>query len=120
MSQEEIQTFETLVQDFNEVTPEEAEALLESGDGNILFIGRETCPFCRKFIVTLHEAANQADLVINFLHSQKEEHEEETQKLRDKYGVPTVPGLLYGAKDGVKVVCDSSLSVEDILSFVEA
>lgn len=118
--EQDIQQFETLAQQFNPVTPSEAEALLEAGDGNIVFIGRETCPYCRKFIVTLHEAAGKANLQINFLHSQKEEYDEETQALRDQYDVPTVPGLLYGAADGVKVACDSSLTVGEILEFVEA
>lgn len=116
----DVEQFLTLVEQFNPVTPDEAEALLEAGEGNILFIGRETCPYCRKFIVTLHEAASQENLQINFLHSEAEAYIEKTNELRDKYDVPTVPGLLYGGKDGVDVVCDSSLSVSEILEFVHA
>lgn len=117
---EDIKQFETLAEQFNAVTPDEAEALLEAGEGNILFIGRETCPYCRKFIVTLHEAATRENLNINFLHSENETYLDRTNELRDKYNVPTVPGLLFGGEDGVDVVCDSSLSVSEILEFVHA
>ena len=42
----------------------------------------------------------------------------EIQSFRQKYGIPTVPGLLVAKGGEARVVCDSSISVEDIIAFV--
>lgn len=117
--EQDIQRFETLAQNFNPVTPAEANKLIEAEEGHIIFVGRETCPYCRKFIVALSEAAGEANLVINYLHAEKADYIEETKKLRETYDVKTVPGLIFSDEDGVQVVCDSSLSKEEILKFVK-
>lgn len=109
------------VQVFNEVTPEKADSLLEAKEGNIVYIGRETCPYCRKFVRKLSPLAEENDLHINYVHAQHPEYEEQIKELRDKYDVPTVPGLLYSSESaGVLVKCDSSMSEEEILKMIEA
>lgn len=106
---------------FKETTPAEAEKLLEAKDGNIVYIGRETCPYCRKFVEKLSLLAEEHDLEVNYVHSQHPEYEEQVNKLRDKYHVPTVPGLLYSSETaGLVVKCDSSLKPEEILEIVES
>ena len=109
------------VQVFNEVTPEKADSLLEAKEGNIVYIGRETCPYCRKFVIKLSPLGEENDLHINYVHAQHPEYEEQIKELRDKYDVPTVPGLLYSSESaGVLVKCDSSMSEEEILKMIEA
>lgn len=114
------QEFLQLAESFNEVTPEKAEELLEAGQGNIVFVGRETCPFCCQFIPRLHQVAQDQDLTINFLHSQHPDYLEAISDFREKYEVPTVPALLYSddSTDGVKSISDSSMSEADIKSFI--
>lgn len=106
---------------FKETTPEEADRLLEAKDGNIVYIGRETCPYCRKFVDKLSLLAEEHDLEVNYVHSQNPEYADEVDELREKYDVPTVPGLLYSSESaGFVVKCDSSLKPEEILEIVEA
>lgn len=109
------------VKGFKETRPEEAEELLEAKDGNIVYIGRETCPYCRRFVKKLSPLAEEHNLTIHYVHAQHPEYEEQVDELRDKYDVPTVPGLLYSSESaGMVVKCDSSLEPEEILEIVEA
>jgi len=106
---------------FNEIRPEEADELLEAKEGHIVYIGRETCPYCRRFVKTLSPLAEENDLKVNYVHSEHPNYEEEVDELREKYDVPTVPGLLYSSESaGLVVKCDSSLDADEILDIVEA
>lgn len=117
----EIEQYLDEVKVFNEVTPEEAETLLEAKEGNIVFIGRETCPYCRRFVRKLSPLAEEKDLEVNYVHSQNPKYREQVDALREKYDVPTVPGFLYSSEQaGIVVKCDSSLEAEEILEIVEA
>ncbi|MBF6977700.1 hypothetical protein IU403_00905 [Aerococcaceae bacterium zg-BR22] len=103
---------------FIEVSPEEATTLLQEKAGGILFIGRETCPYCRRFVSKLSKVAKDHQLNVHYLHSQSPKYDANAiQELRDQYGVKTVPGFLYAGEDGVRVRCDSSMSEEEILAF---
>ena len=42
------------VQDLKKVSSKEAHQLLSNEDLAIVYIGRSTCPFCRKFVKTLN------------------------------------------------------------------
>lgn len=108
--------FVQAVQDFIETTPQEAETLLNQA-GTIIFVGRKSCSYCWRFAATLHEVQQQKDLTIYWLNSEANEYYEELQNLRSKYGVVTVPGLLYSNHSGVQVRCDSSMSSEEIINF---
>lgn len=118
---QEIERYLEEVKVFHETTPATADELLEANAGNIVYIGRETCPYCRKFVRKLSPLAEEKNLVVNYVHSQHPEYEDKVNELRDKYKVPTVPGLLYSSKTaGLVVKCDSSLTPEQILEIVEA
>ena len=105
------QEFFEAVEKFEKKSIKEVESLISSGEEVVLFIGRPTCPYCRRFAPKMNEA-RQA------LNSEDVTQLNEIQSFRQKYGIPTVPGLLV-AKDGeARVVCDSSISVEDIIAFV--
>ncbi len=107
------------VANFEEVTAEKAQELVEARAGHIIFVGRETCPFCRKFVKTLSEVAKAHALHIYFVHSQRAGSEEQLKIFRDHYGIATVPALLYSDQETpVRVRCDSSMSADEILEFV--
>ena len=106
---------------FNEIRPKKAEELLEAKEGHIVYIGRETCPYSRRFVDTLSPLAEENDLEVNYVHSEHPNYEEEVNELREKYDVETVPGFLYSSESaGIVVKCDSSLDAQEILDIVEA
>lgn len=119
--QQEIEQYLEQVEVFKETRPGEADNLLEEKAQNIIYIGRETCPYCRRFVRKLSPLAEEYGLGVHYVHAQHPDYAEEVQQLRDKYDVPTVPGLLYSSESaGLIVKCDSSLEPEEILEIVEA
>lgn len=118
--QQDIETYLEQVKIFTETTPAEADQLLEAKEGNIVFIGRETCPYCRRFVGKLSKLAEEHKLQVHYVHSKHPDYTDEIETLREKYDVPTVPGLLYSSESaGLVVKCDSSLEPEEILEIIE-
>lgn len=105
---------------FNDINPAKAEELIEAKAGHIVFIGRETCSYCRKFVRMLSPLAEEHNLTVNYLHAHHQD-EDGVNELREKYEVGTVPGLIYSSDSaGVIVKTDSSLKPDEILEIVEA
>lgn len=118
--QNDIEQYLEEVKIFVETRPEIADELIEAKEGNIVYVGRETCPYCRRFVKKLSKIAKEDNLTVHYVHSQHPDYGEEVQALRDKYDVPTVPGLLYSsATSGIVVKCDSSLEPEKIREILE-
>ena len=116
----DIETYLEQVTVFTEITPTGADQLLEAEEGNIVFIGRETCPYCRRFVGKLSKLAKEHKLQVHYVHSKHPDYTDEIETLREKYDVPTVPGLLYSSESaGLVVKCDSSLEPEEILEIIE-
>lgn len=111
---------ELIDQYYEEITASKADELLEEKSGSIIFIGRETCPFSRRFIGTMTKVIKEHDLKVYFVHSMGE-LTDEIQAFRDKYEIKTVPGLLYSDEQTpTRVRLNSSMSEEEILEFVNA
>lgn len=118
--QKDIETYLEQVKIFTETTPAEADQLLEDGENNVVYIGRETCPYCRRFVGKLSKLAEDHNVKVHYVHSKHPDYTDEIKTLREKYDVPTVPGLLYSSKSaGLVVKCDSSLEPEEILEIIE-
>ncbi|MDW8681616.1 thioredoxin domain-containing protein [Streptococcus suis] len=109
--------FQDYIKDFTSVTVEQAQSLLAAKDGAILFIGRSTCPYCNRFAPKLHKVAQDKQVTVHFLDSSQVSPQ--LQALRDHYQVPTVPGLLVAKSTGIQVRCDSSMTEEEIVAFIE-
>lgn len=116
----EINQYLEEVKVFEEITPMMADDLIEEKDDHIVYIGRETCPYCRRFVAKLSKLSEEKQLKVHYVHAQNPEFKQEIQEFRNKYGIPTVPGLLYSNDSSVKVKCDSSMTPEEILSFVNS
>lgn len=110
-------TFEESVQDFKLINSNTAEQLISKEQEFILFLGRSSCPFCRKFAPKMNEVSKKINKEVHFINSEDFD-DIDLDTFRNKYSIKTVPGLLVSKNGNVKVVCDSSLPVEAIISFI--
>ena len=115
-----IEEYQEEVKVFEETTPEEADRLLETKTGKIVYIGFDSCPYCRKFVHKLSPLAEEKELEVYYVNAKDAAYPAEIEAFRQKYHVKTVPGLLYSsATAGLIMKLDSSLTTEEILDVVE-
>ena len=102
---------------FDKITSTKAEQLLD-GDGLIVvYIGRETCPYCRKFARKLASLINKIEVPIYYVNS-NDSDDSNINAFRDKYNIATVPGFLVSKDADLKVRCDSSMPEDEILDLI--
>ena len=105
------------VKDLDGTTVERVRQAIENKENATFFIGRKTCPYCRKFATTLASVVAETQAHIFFINSEEPSELEELQAFRSEYGIPTVPGFLHIENGQVAVRCDSSMTAEEIKSF---
>ncbi len=113
MDQEQ-QNYHDTVSNFIELTAEDVADRLANGDKTILFIGKPTCPYCRKFVPKLNNVREENNLTIYYLNSLETKTNPQIQALRDKMDVPLVPQVvtLDGKDQFTNLKIDSSASEE--------
>ena len=84
------------VSQFVETTAEKVEALIGEGKEVVLFVGRPTCPYCRRFAPKINEVREALGKEMYFINSE-DRASEALAAFRAKYNMPTVPGLLVVA-----------------------
>ena len=107
-------TYEADVQLFEKVEAAVADNLLSNEEVAIVYIGRPTCPYCRKFAKKLSGLAKQIERTIYYVNSE-DFSDEGIESFREKHSVRTVPGFLVKNNGELTVICDSSLPEDEIL-----
>lgn len=110
-------TYEEDVALFKKVLSTEADQLLSNESLAIVYIGRSTCPYCRKFAKKLSNLCNDIDSTIYYVESDNT-YDLEIQAFRDKYSIPTVPGFIVNKNGNITVRCDSSTPEKDLLDMI--
>jgi len=126
------------IKDLEVTTVARAQEALDKKETATFFVGRKTCPYCRKFAGTLAGVVAETKAHIYFINSEEpsqlnelqefrsrygiinsEEPSQlnELQEFRSRYGIPTVPGFVHIADGQIKVRCDSSMSAQEIKEF---
>jgi predicted bacteriocin transport accessory protein len=111
-------TYADNVAGFEKIDSAKAQQLVK-GDGEaIIYIGKEECPYCRKFVAKLNKLARETGAQIYHVNSVEESDMEGIAAFRSEYNIPTVPGFIYTDGENVKVKCDSSMPEEEIKAFM--
>lgn len=110
-------TYEEHVMAFRKINSTKAQELLSNGELVAVYVGRETCPYCRKFAKKLSDLKKDIKGTIYYVDSSNSS-DYELNEFRDKYRIRTVPGFVVSKNKEVEVRCDSSMPEDEILDML--
>ena len=105
------------IKDLEVTTVTRAQEAIDQKETATFFIGRKTCPYCRKFAAKLATVVAETKAHIHFINSEEPSQLNELQAFRSRYGIPTVPGFVHVENGEIKVRCDSSMTAQEIKDF---
>lgn len=82
------------VNTFTTISLEDLNKKLNNNEAFYLYVGRATCPWCRKIAPILSQVAESNHLNIYYLDSEGTNNNPELKKFRKKYNIKTVPAIL--------------------------
>ena len=103
---------------FEKVISTQADELLSNKDLAVVYIGRATCPFCRKFAKKLSGLTNKINITIYYVDSDNFS-DNLINSFREKYNIVTVPGFIVSKNREIEVRCDSSITEDEILDLLK-
>ena len=105
------------IKDLEVTTVARAQEAIDNKETATFFVGRKTCPYCRKFAGTLAGVLAETKAHIYFINSEEPSQLDALQDFRSRYEIPTVPGFVHVTNGQIKVRCDSSMTEEEIKKF---
>jgi len=111
-------SYEEDVKLFEKVISTHADELLSNEDLAVVYIGRATCPFCRKFVKKLSGLINKINTTIYYVDS-ADFSDDLINSFREKYNIVTVPGFIVRKNREIEVRCDSSIPEDEILDMLK-
>ncbi len=103
---------------FTKILSEEVDKLLSNENLVVVYIGRETCPYCRKFAKKLSGLVSEINRTIYYVDSDNSS-DNELKSFREKYNIVTVPGFIVSKNGEIEVRCDSSTPEDEILEMLK-
>lgn len=116
-SPEELAAFAKHVAAFIPTTPDKLLQLIDSQETAIVFLGKPSCSYCRRFVAKLSTVSINKQLTIHFTDSS---NKAALKTFREQHDIKTVPALLKISQGKIKSVCNSKLSEEEIEAFLSA
>ena len=111
-------SYEENIKLFKKVISTQADQLLSNEDLVVAYIGRATCPFCRKFAKKLSSLTNKINITIYYVDSANFS-DNLIDSFREKYNIVTVPGFIVSKNREIEVRCDSSITENEILDLLK-
>jgi len=111
-------SYEENVKLFKKVISTQADQLLSNEDLVATYIGRSTCPFCRKFVKKLSGLTNKINITIYYVDSANFS-DNLIDSFREQYNIVTVPGFIVSKNREIEVRCDSSITENEILDLLK-
>lgn len=110
-------TYQEDIKPFHKVLSTEAKQLLATENLAVVYIGRETCPFCRKFAKKLSGLVPQMHTTVYYIDSSNA-LDTELNIFREQYNIVTVPGFIVSKNGDLSVRCDSSMPENELLDYL--
>lgn len=82
------------VKAYQKISMDQLEEKVEAQEDFLLYIGRETCPYCQTFVPKLTEAVEETHVTVYYVDSEKDP-DGRIQAFRQENGLKTVPSLTY-------------------------
>jgi predicted bacteriocin transport accessory protein len=96
----------------------QADELLSNEDFAVIYIGRSTCPFCRKFVKKLSGLTNKINIPIYYVDSANFS-DSSINSFIEKYNIVAVPRFIVSKNSEIEVRCNSSLTEDEILDLLK-
>lgn len=111
-------SYEENVAGFEKIDSAKAFELVK-GDGEaVIYVGKSVCPFCQLFVEKLRKVAEETNTTVYYVNSIEESDMTGVSDFRKEYNIPTVPGFIYTNGDTMNVKCESSMSEEEIKTYM--
>lgn len=112
---ENTSVYKTVTANMKSVTPEEYLEVLATGDSTILYVGRETCPYCSDFI----NRVSSLDLSMVY-YMDTEEKTDALYAFADRYKIDAIPQLLrfQNAEIAERFDIRPTVSPDEVASFI--
>jgi predicted bacteriocin transport accessory protein len=95
----EIENYNNYVVDFSKIDIPTIQNKLDNNEPFFLYVGRSTCPWCRKLVPFLHELSINKKIDLFYLDSTNTDTDYELKEFRDYYGIQYVPTVIFFYKN---------------------
>lgn len=101
-----IAEYKTYVADFHKLSVEEIKEKAKQGESFLLYVGRATCPDCRRVISSLHGVAQENQLDVFYLDCDDPGDQEMYKAFIDENNIEEIPFLALYDENGKAMAID--------------
>lgn len=119
----ELENYRKYSNTFTEIPVKDIDDKVADNDNFILFVGRETCPYCRKFVPKLYKASEKLDKKIFYLNTISSENtKNDLKQFSEINNLNVVPALLVyenGESHSLNDIDSEKITVDEIYNFLK-